>query len=289
MDSVPRRRVTVEPAGADPVELSYRVAGDGPPVVLVHGIGIDAADVSWRDVVGPLATDHRVLAPDLPGHGESEAPRTDYTTDYFRRVLAAYLDAVDVPTASLVGISMGGAVSLSHALDTGAPERLVLVDSYGLGRDAYWRGPASALLRTPGLGQSVYGAFARSKPVIRQAVGALTAGAGADGDLVDDVHGAATTPGAVRTMRRWQRSEFGLAGFRTVANGDLAALEVPTLLVHGARDPLVPPKWSRDAHRELPDSQLAVFDDSGHWVPREEPRAFCDLARDFLAPPAGGA
>lgn len=282
MTAVATRRTTVADPDGDAVEIGYRVAGDGPPIVLLHGIGLDHAGVAWREAIGALADEYRVYAPDLPGHGRSDPPRGACTTPYFRDVLASFLDEIDAREAVLIGLSMGGGVALSHAIRTPALRGLVLVDSYGLGEDTYWRGPASALMRAPGLAQC-WAPLTRSKPVIRRIVASLTAGSGADPALVDDVHEAAAAPAALRTMRRWQRSEFGATGFRTAANGSLADLTVPTLLVHGAEDPIVPPRWSRDAHAALPDSELTVLAEAGHWVPREAPTRFHRTLSTFLA------
>lgn len=273
----------VEPADSEPVTVNYRVAGDGPPLVLLHGIGLDAAAVSWRDVMPALAENHRVYAPDLPGHGESEKPRVDYTTAYYEAVLSGLLDELDVSDPDLVGISMGGGVALAHALNGGDPERLVLVNSYGLGGDAYWRLPATALLNTPGIGGALWSSVVKTRTGVRGVVDAMTAGRGADADLVEDVYETARRPGALRAMRRWQRNEFGLAGFETNGRARLSELDVPTLLVHGESDPVVPPRWSREADERLPESDLHLLENSGHWVPRECPDRFLDAIEPFLA------
>jgi pimeloyl-ACP methyl ester carboxylesterase len=139
------------------VGVRYFDAGTGggdegkPPVVLLHGIGLDAAAISWKRVVPVLARDRRVLALDFPGHGGSDKPARSYTTPYYAGVLDAFLDSIDVERAALVGISMGGGIALGRALDS--PERvsrLVLVDSHGLGRDAPWRAPGFLSLWMPG-------------------------------------------------------------------------------------------------------------------------------------------
>jgi pimeloyl-ACP methyl ester carboxylesterase len=116
----------------DDIGLHYRTGGSGPPLVLLHGIGLDAATVSWRHALPALAGDRTVYAPDLPGHGESDKPDRAYTTAYYLEVIEAFLDELDIDEPALGGLSMGGALALGHTLDSGPVERLVLVDSYGL-------------------------------------------------------------------------------------------------------------------------------------------------------------
>lgn len=282
MAALQTRQCTVEPADHDPVSVTYREGGDGPPVVLLHGIGLDAGTVSWAKVLPALAEEYTVYAPDLPGHGGSERPDADYSTAYYEAVLDSLLGELDVRSPRLVGVSMGGSVALSHALNGGDPDRLVLVNSYGLGSDAYWRAPASVLLRTPGIGGSLWGSVARTRSGLRQVLDLMTAGSGVDPDLVEDVYEHTSDRGALRAMRRWQRNEFGLGGFRTDDSARLGSLGVPTLLVHGEHDPLVPPRWSREAAEQLPDGRLAVLPETGHWLPRERPDRFLSILRPFL-------
>ncbi len=281
MDAVTRHRVTVEPATGSPTEIAYYTGGTGPPVVLIHGIGLDASGVSWRETIEHLTENFSVYALDLPGHGNSATPQESPTTAYFQEILDAFLRSRGIPTAALVGISMGGAIALAQTLETEAPRGLTLVDSYGLGSDTYWRAPARALLQSVG-GTGLWDSVTRSKPVVRQIVGSLTAGSGTDQSLVEDVHAAVSAPDALRTMRRWQRNEFGTFGFQTDSNDSLNGLDVPTLVVHGASDPIVPVSWSRRANEAIPDSQLRVFEHSGHWVPREQPAEFAKRTATFL-------
>ncbi len=282
MSALRTEQCTVAPSDHDPVSVSYRVAGDGPPVVLLHGIGLDASHVSWADVFPELAEEFTVYAPDLPGHGESDKPRADYSTRYYEAVVSGLLEEIDIAEASLVGVSMGGAVALSHALNGGTPERLVLVNSYGLTDDAAWRAPLSVALRSP-LGGPMMSSIAKTKPAVRSILAATTAGTGVDEDLVEDVYQNTRGRGALRAMRRWQRSEFGLAGFRTDGTPHLETLSVPTLLVQGVADPIVSPSWSREAAERIPDGELALLEGAGHWAPRETPSEFLNVTRSFLS------
>lgn len=264
----------------DRTTVRYLEAGEGPPVVLLHGIGLDAAAVSWKHTVPALAEQYRVVAPDLPGHGESDKPRVRYTTSYYLEAVEALIDGLDLERPRMVGISMGGAVALGYAL-AHPVERLTLVDSYGLGRDTPWRPGAALSLRIPGVGPTLWRTMGSSRRAAEQYLDGYVVRT--SDSLVSDVYEMMQDPARGRTLRSWQRSEFRACGFRTCYLNRLRSLSTPTLLVHGAEDTLVPPTWSRRADDRLPDSDLALFEACGHWPPRERPERFNDALRDFLA------
>lgn len=257
-------------------------ATDVPPVVLLHGIGLDAATVSFRRAIPTLAASRRVLAFDFPGHGQSEKPDVRYTTAFYRRVLDRFLDALGLDRVALVGVSMGGCVALGHALD--APEtveRLVPVNSYGLGSDAPWRAAASVGLRIPGAGRLWWRAATASRAALRTSLSGLVGRTPPD-DLVSDIYRTVQAPGVGRALTRWQRSEFLADGLRTNHASRLDDLAVPTLFVHGVLDALLPANWSVRAARRAPEASVELFDGCGHWTPREEPAAFNRAVSEFL-------
>jgi pimeloyl-ACP methyl ester carboxylesterase len=281
-----RTERTTLTVGADgdrrPVEVAYDMAGDpeDPTVVLVHGCGLDTARVSYRYLLPELAADRRVYALDLPGHGRSEKPRTRYTTAFFRSVLSAFRADRGLERPSLVGISMGGAVALGHALSNEV-ERLVLVDSYGLGGDAAWRPAASVGLRVPALHGAWWANFSASEASVRAHLRTLT-GRALPPDLVRDVYGVVGDPAVGRTVRSWQRSEFGATGLTTDYSDRLGELSVPVLLVHGRADPLLPASWAETGAERLPRGEAILYDGVGHWPPREVPERFAGDVRAFL-------
>ncbi|MFB6206901.1 MAG: alpha/beta fold hydrolase [Haloglomus sp.] len=263
-------------------EVRYRVAGpkDADPVVLLHGIGLDAADISFRHLLSELAVNRRVYALDFPGHGGSEKPRISYTTRLFERTLRSFLRDRGLEQPALVGISMGGAVALGHALEHGA-ERLVLVNSYGLGADAPWRPAAAAMLRTPFAHRSWWAGIGSSRTAVREHLRTMTGGSPPDG-LVTDVYEVVRSAAVGRTVSSWQRDEFRAGGLRTNYADRLEDLDAATLFIHGKQDPLLPASWSVEA-AERTGASLTVFDDCGHWTPREAPERFGENVRQFLA------
>ena len=263
------------------VDVRGYTAGSGDPVVLLHGCGLDAATVSYRYLLPELASDHRVHAIDFPGHGHSDKPATRYTTAFFRRVLSAYLADRGIESPSLVGISMGGSVALGHALDHDV-DRLVLVDSYGLGGDAAWRPAASVGLRIPMVHRQWWRSLGSSPATVRGHLRSVTAGT-PPADLVEDVYAAVQDAAVGRTVRSWQRSEFRASGLQTDYRDRIAGLETETLLVHGASDPLLPASWSERAAGRLPNAEARVYERTGHWPPRERPERFNADVTGFLA------
>lgn len=257
--------------------IAYRRAGtDGPPVVLLHGAGIDDANLSWRHAVDALADDYRVYAPDWPGYGESTGP-VDHTVDGYVEVLAGFLASLPYERVSLVGISMGGGVALGYALaNPDRVDRLALVNSYGLGgrlpRALLWK----HLSQLPGA--TAFGSLAAgvSPTTVRFALDRLVADAGAlPPAFVDDVRAKLVAPGSLRAFEAFQGNELSING-RVATNyvDDLESLSVPTLLIHGRQDPLVPARWSIRAARRIPQVELELVEDCGHWTPRERPERF---------------
>jgi pimeloyl-ACP methyl ester carboxylesterase len=281
--SVASRRVRVETTdgrgGRDETDVRYLVSGTGPPVVLLHGIGLDSATVSWRHLSPELAAERTVYAPDLPGHAESGRPSVRYTTGYFRSVLESFLEKMGLETAPLVGISMGGCLALGHALDNPV-ERLVLVDSYGLGTDAPWRPAATAMLGVPGAYSGWWATIGSSRGAVRSHLETLTDGSPTDSH-VEDVYRAVQDAAVGRTVSSWQRSEFRYGGLETCYLDRLDELTAETLLVHGTEDPLLPASWSERA-AERTGASLELMENCGHWPSREAPERFNETVRAFL-------
>ncbi|GAB3025211.1 alpha/beta fold hydrolase [Natronobiforma cellulositropha] len=270
--------------------LSYRRAGtDGPPVVLLHGGGVDDATLSWRYVLADLADDHRVYALDWPGYGDSDDRGYTHASASHVRTLERFLDAVGLNERAngltVAGISMGGAAALGFALEQ--PDRvskLALVDSYGLGSEI----PAGSLWRTlahvPGANALGWATLGTSREATRIGLGNVVANVDAlSSSFVDDVYERARRPGAGRAFEAFQRNELAADGSAlTDYSDDLEALETPTLLVHGRDDRLFPARWSERAAERLANARLEIIDDCGHWPPRECPERFSSVFNAFL-------
>lgn len=260
-------------------EIRYLQAGDsGSAVVLLHGGGIDAAHLSWDPTLEALADGHRVIAPDFPGYGHSDAPDASYTMDYFLSFLDEFLDQLGLDSVSLVGLSLGGGVALGYALR--APERvenLILVNSYGLVNEPP-RGTAS--MASP----LAWSTLRHNRSLLRWGLGSIVADRRT---ITDEIVTVASRllhrPFAGRAFRRFYRNEVGSGGVKSDFSDRLTELTIPTLLVHGAADDLIPVQWARRASDRIPNARLVVFEDCGHWPPREKPEQFADVISRFLA------
>src|SRR5215211_2659858 len=134
----------------DGLPIRYLTAGEGPPLMLLHGAGDNALD--WQWVLPDLVATHRVYAPDLPGSPDSARPTVDYSPAFFTRFVAEFLDALGIERVAFIGNSLGGLIALRLALSE--PKRamaLILVDSAGLGRAV---NPAFTSVNVPGLGEA---------------------------------------------------------------------------------------------------------------------------------------
>jgi pimeloyl-ACP methyl ester carboxylesterase len=263
--------------------IAYRQAGSGPVVVLVHGITSDST--TWSRVMPYLARRFTVIAPDLIGHGESDKPKGDYSLGAHASNLRDLLVSLGHDRATFVGHSLGGgiAMQLSYQFPE-LCERLVLVDSGGLGRDV------SILLRAATLPGSEYVlpllAAARLLDAGRLGAGLLARfGLRVGTDIEEMARGHATLSDAdaraafIHTLR----SVVEPGGQRVDASNRLyLAKHVPLLLIWGQQDTIIPVAHGHAAHAQVPGSRLEVFMRSGHFPQLDEPERFLDVLVEFI-------
>lgn len=264
--------------------LRYLRAGEsGPPVLLLHGGLIDAAHCSWGAVIDPLAEHCRVFAPDLLGYGDSDRPDIAYSTKRHVAVIESFMAAVELDSASLVGLSVGGSVALGLGLRSpGRVDRLVPVASYGLGRELPNGRLTYALSRLPALNRLSMAILRRSRRLTKASLGGIVHDPDSlPPDLVDAVYELVRRPNAGRAYRSWRRHEVSSSGFRTDYRPRLGEIDAPTLFVHGSADQVFPPRWSARA-ADLMGAECWIVPDTGHWVPRERPEAFAERLLEFL-------
>jgi len=264
--------------------VSYREAGSGPVLLLVHGI--TSSSGAWSDVVPALAETHTVIAPDLLGHGGSAKPRGDYSLGAYASGLRDLLAALGHERATVVGHSMGGGIAMQLAYQfPERVERLALVSSGGLGHEV---GIALRAATLPGA-ELVLPLITRRWP--REALlggGHLLRHLGLRTRA--DVRGTAfgltslSDPEARNAFVHTARSIMDHSGQRVSALDRLYLAEgMPTLIIWGDRDPMIPLKHGLAAHESIPHSRLEIFPDSGHYPFNEDPERFVAVLRDFLA------
>jgi pimeloyl-ACP methyl ester carboxylesterase len=277
--AIAERTVTV-----DGNRIHYRQAGEnGPVVVLLHGGIIDAATVSWGAVIEPLSEECQVFAPDLLGYGASDLPPGPITIERHVETIAGFLDAIDVDAPTVVGLSMGGAIGLGLALDDpDRLDRLMLIDSYGLGRELPNGLLSYALARVQEFNRIAIDLFRLSKRLTRASLAGIVHDLDAlDPAAVDAVYEEVKRPKAGIAFRRFRESEITRSGYRTCYLDELEDLVVPTRLLHGAHDEVVPVAWAQRAAERIPDASLRVLDHCAHWPPREDPETVVAEIREW--------
>ena len=263
--------------------VSYRTAGEGPVVLLIHGIA--GSSQQWLDSMTLLAEDHTVVAPDLLGHGRSAKPRGDYSLGAYAAGLRDLLVALDCSKATVVGHSLGGGIALQFAYQF--PERsgrLALVSSGGLGREVH------PLLRAATLPGSELVLPLISNDTVRNAgtavsqmVGRLGFRAGPDIAEFARGYGSLADGDARQAFIHTLRAVIDHGGQRVNATDRLyLAADMPSLIVWGRRDPIIPVAHAGIAHRGMPGSRLEVFDDSGHFPQLDDPVRFARTVSDFI-------
>ena len=263
--------------------VTYAEAGAGPVLLLIHGMAGNFEN--WQAVIEPLARDHTVIAPDLPGHGESAPGGGDYSLGALAAGLRDLLLVLDHDRATLVGHSLGGGIAMQFTYQfPEMVERLVLVSSGGLGpevspilRAAALPGADLFIAATAGVGQ-------RAGTVLGR--GLATVGMRPNADVAEVARGYASLADPERrsAFLATLRSVVGTGGQRVDAGDRLYLADaLPVLIIWGAHDPIIPAHHGEHAHQALPGSQLEVFEGVGHLPQLEAPGHFIAVLERFLA------
>jgi len=262
----------------------YRVAGSGPTVVLIHGMVNSSRH--WQEVALRLAGSHRVIAPDLIGHGDSATPRGDYSLGAHAATIRDLLTTIGVEQATIVGHSLGGGVAMQFFYQfPQRTERLVLISSGGLGREV------SPLLR----GAALPGAAT----LLRLAAGPRTVGAvdaagrrlrnrGSSKGLYLEAVARALRPlqdpGSRRAFLQTLRAVIDVHGQHVSARDRLYLLgEMQTLIVWGERDRTIPASHGVEAAAAIPHSRYETLARAAHFPHLEDPEGLAAVLADFLA------
>lgn len=259
--------------------------GEGPPVLLLHGGGPGASGMSnYTRNIAPLAERYRVIVPDLPGYGRSTKGSDPHDpfghlADHIRGVL----DALDIERAHLVGNSYGGACALRLALDTPRRvDRMVLMGPGGVG--------TTRSLPTRGL-QKLLGYYTGSGPSRRKLEKFIREylvfnAALVPEEAIEERYQASIDPEVVASPPLQRPA--GPSALRTLMRMDftrdrrLNRLPVPTLVLWGAADKVNRPSGGRMLAERMPNCDLYLIANTGHWVQWERPRLFNRLCTDFL-------
>jgi pimeloyl-ACP methyl ester carboxylesterase len=252
--------------------LNYEDVGPGPVVVLLHGFPLDSS--MWEYQYGAIGSMYRIIAPDLRGHGKTAAPDGVYTIGDMADDVIETLDALGINEPVVVGgHSMGGYVALSIAVRY--PERLrglVLINTRASADTAdAARGRETTAKEIEATG--------RSEAAVSSMLGKLFAPGSAErqAEHIERI-------GQVMRRTRPRTVVAALRGMATRPDrtADLARITVPTLVLAGSDDQLIPPLESRRMAEALPNARLVMVPDAGHMAPLENPVAVDEALHAFL-------
>jgi pimeloyl-ACP methyl ester carboxylesterase len=264
---------------------AFRVAGSGPALLLIHGIGDNSS--TWETVQSKLAQRFTVIAPDLLGHGKSDKPRADYSIAAYANGMRDLLGVLDIDHVTVIGHSLGGGVAMQFAYQfPQLVDRLILVGAGGVTKDVNIAlrmaslplgGEALALLRLPMVIPTLQ--------VVGRIAGAMIGSTGLGRDLPDVLRILADLPEptASSAFTRTLRAVVDWRG-QVVTMLDRCYLteSVPVQLIWGDRDSVIPVSHAHLAHAAMPGSELEIFHRSGHFPFHDDPGRFVEVVERFI-------
>jgi pimeloyl-ACP methyl ester carboxylesterase len=264
---------------------AFRIAGSGPVLLLIHGIGDNST--TWSPVHAKLAQRFTVIAPDLLGHGQSDKPRADYSVAAYANGMRDLMGVLDIERATVVGHSLGGGVAMQFAYQfPQLVERLILVGAGGVTKDVNialrvaslpMGGEALALLRLP--------LVLPAMQVAGRVAGALLGKTAVGRDLPDvlrilrDLPEPTASSAFTRTLRAvvdWRGQVV------TMLDRCYLTESVPVQLIWGRQDVVIPVEHAHMARAAMPGSQLEIFEQSGHFPFHDDPDRFVELVQRFI-------
>jgi pimeloyl-ACP methyl ester carboxylesterase len=263
-------------------DIAFRRGGSGPVLLLLHGIA--GSSDTWVPAMRLLHKDFAVLAPDFLGHGQSAKPLADYSLGNQASAMRDFLRLSGVERATVVGQSFGGGVAMQFAYQFPEfCERLVLVDAGGLGREVNW------ILRLVALPGAEYAMPVLFPDVARRwgdAFFRFLAERGIRTPRAGEMwqaYRSLTQPENRRAFVRTMQAVIDPGGQSVSAMDRLyLAARIPTLIVWGDHDKIIPLSHAYIAHEAIPNSRLEVMEGVGHFPQVEEPEQFVRILVDFL-------
>lgn len=274
-------------------ELQYRYihgyrrafihTGHGPALLLIHGIG-DSSE-TWRGVIPRLAEHFTVIAPDLLGHGRSDKPRADYSVAAYANAMRDLISVLGVDRVTVVGHSLGGGVAMQFAYQYPERcERMVLVASGGVCPEV---NPLLRLAAAPNSDLALrLMHMSAARKVTHWAFELLRLlDADVSIDAADLMRGFDTLPD-LTSRRAFLRALRSVVDWRgqaiTMLDRCYLTQGMPTLLIWGTRDGVIPAHHAQIAHAAMPGSKLELFEGAGHFPFRQTPERFLSVLTQFL-------
>jgi 2-hydroxy-6-oxonona-2,4-dienedioate hydrolase len=252
----------------DGSRIRYLKAGSGKKnLILVHGLGASAE--RWEFVIPSFGKDFTVYVPDLIGFGLSDKPNVDYTTDLFANFVSSFLKELGITKTTVIGSSLGGQIAIEYASQNqDNVEKLILVS------------PAGAMKQsTPALDAYIMAALYPDHDTARNAFSMMT---GNNKDISQT-----TVDGFVQRMMMpnakyaFMSTILGLKNAPEIST-KLEVLEIPTLVIWGELDPVIPIKYAEYFVQKIRDCRFYQMENCGHTPYVEDPREFVKIALDFV-------
>jgi len=263
--------------------VKYRIGGEGPLVLLIHGMAGSAS--TWKQVMPALSERFTVLAPDLLGHGDSDKSKGDYSLGAMASTLRDLIVALGYKRATVVGQSYGGGIALQFAYQYPERcERLVLVNAGGLGSEV---NPVLRLLTMPGSAALLLVATAPPVRRIVEMIGRIALRKKLDtATVIPELWRSYTSLGNVEARRaflRTLRAVIDGRGQAVSAHDKLhLAAGMPTLIIWGEEDGIIPVEHAHAAHALIRGSWLEIIEGVGHYPHCEAPDRFVTALTEFI-------
>jgi pimeloyl-ACP methyl ester carboxylesterase len=262
----------------------YRVAGAGEPVVLIHGMLNSSSH--WQEVAMRLADKYTVVAPDLIGHGDSAAPRGDYSLGAHAASIRDLLAAIGIDRATIVGHSLGGGVAMQFFYQfPQRVQRLVLISSGGLGREVSPMLRTAALPGTSGLlSVTIHPRLLSALYDAGRRLRERGAGVGVYLQAIARALRPLQSADARNAFLHTLRSVIDVHGQRVSATDRLYLLEaLPTMIVWGERDHTIPLEHGREAAAEISGSAFRTIPGAAHFPHLDDPHALAAVLHEFIS------
>ncbi|MHB8062872.1 MAG: alpha/beta fold hydrolase [Ruminiclostridium sp.] len=250
----------------------------------MHGGSLDNAMISWKEVIELMGNQYDIYAIDMLGYGESDKPDIVYSIPMYVEFLYDILQQLNIEKTNLVGLSLGGAISIGLSLKfPQMVDKLVIVDAWGL----VDRMPFHTIGRwyvNSWLNAKSYEWIGKSKKLIRWSLESTMIGDKnrVSDELVTTLYNLVNEPKSTIPWTSLQRYEMGKRKATTDLASHLNELEMPVLIVNGEKDIAVPVKSAINASKIIKNSQLHIMKGCRHWAQKERPEEFVQILGAFL-------
>jgi pimeloyl-ACP methyl ester carboxylesterase len=269
--------------------IFYRECGESTDtVILLHGGGSDHSGFVWKHTIPALANRYRVIAPDLPGYGNSsvpELPAGSSIFEYHIQFVIRFIEKLQLQKVNLCGFSMGAGIALGVALQQ--PElvkKLVFINGYGFRQPVFGGLATVAVTRSDRFWLGLRKLLRTNRGLVKSGLKwSIHSPADITDELVDDAFDAIRRQKRHMAWRLFQQQEFTFKGFKTDFSSHIDTLQVPTLFVLSKNDRLINTDRILRTVQKLPQATIYPVPNSGHLLPREKPALVNRILLDYLS------